>query len=79
MTETFEVLLREFNTTWPSLAAVRERYFSHIKTDRHLRDLIKAGRIELPIKKLCDSVRAGYVIHLSDLAAYLDLKAKQPA
>ncbi|HCR1337607.1 pyocin activator PrtN family protein [Pseudomonas guariconensis] len=78
MTDTLAQLRKQFATPCPTITAVREQYFPHIKTDRRFRELINAGRIELPLKKVHDSARAKHVIYLYDLADYLDAQAQQP-
>lgn len=77
MTGTFGQLYKQWDTPCPTLTAVREHYFPHIKTDRRFRELINAGKIGLNPKKLHHSVRAHYVIYLHDLADYLDAQAKK--
>lgn len=79
MSDTLAQLRRQWTTPCPTLSAVREHYFPHIKTDRHLRNLINAGRIPLKLSKLHRSVRAEYVIYLHELAAYLDAQAQSAA
>ncbi|MGR3893594.1 pyocin activator PrtN family protein [Pseudomonas sp. 1176_21] len=79
MTDTLNQLRRQWTTPCPTLTAVREHYFPHIKTDRHLRNLINAGRIRLKLSKLHRSVRAEHVVYLHDLAAYLDAQAQSAA
>ena len=75
MSSTLEQLRRQFATPCPTLAAVREQYFSHIRTDRHLLTEIKKGRIKLTVKRLHGSTRAKPVVYLHDLAEYLDAQA----
>lgn len=75
MSDTLDQLRREFTTPCPSLTDVRERYFAHIRTDRHLIKEIKAGRIRLKFTRLHSSVRANPVVYLNDLAVYLDSQA----
>lgn len=75
MSDTLEQLRRQFATPCPSLSAVREQYFTHIRTDRYLLSEIKAGRIQLVIKRLHCSARAEPVVFLRDLADYLDAQA----
>lgn len=75
MSNTLDQLRRQFATPCPTLAAVREHYFSHIRTDRHLLIEIKKGRIKLTVKRLHDSNRAKPVVYLHDLANYLDAQA----
>ena len=79
MTTTLEQLRRQFATPCPSLTAVREQYFTHIRTDRHLLNEIKAGRIALVVKRLHCSARAKPVVYLHDLADYLDAQATKQA
>ncbi|WP_445677437.1 pyocin activator PrtN family protein [Pseudomonas putida] len=79
MTDTLGQLRKQWTTPCPTLTAVREHYFPHIKTDRRFRELINAGKIGLKLTKLHHSARAQYVIYLHDLADYLDTQAKQTA
>lgn len=77
--DTLDQLRRDFATPCPTLAAVRERYFSHIRTDRYLLNEINAGRIALKVTKLHNSARAKRVVYLHDLAAFLDAQAPSKA
>ncbi|WP_367239285.1 pyocin activator PrtN family protein [Pseudomonas fulva] len=79
MTDTLGQLRKQWTTPCPTLTAVREHYFPHIKTDRRFRELINAGKIGLKPTKLHHSARAQYVIYLHDLADYLDTQSKQTA
>ncbi len=79
MTDTLALLRKQFTTPCPTLSAVREHYFPHIKTDRRLRELIRANRINLKLSKVHNSARAQPVIYLHDLADYLDSQSKQSA
>lgn len=79
MTDTLRQLRNEWTTPCPTLAAVRERYFPHIKTDRRFKELINAGKIGLKPTKLHHSARAQYVIYLHELADFLDTQAKKTA
>lgn len=79
MSNTLEQLRRQFATPCPTLAAVREQYFAHIRTDRYLLQEIKAGRIALVVKRLHDSARAKRVVYLHDLADFLDIQAARQA
>ena len=72
MTSTLDQLRREWNTPCPTLASVRERYFAHIKTDRYFLHEISCGHINMRCSRLHDSIRAARVVHLKDLAEYLD-------
>lgn len=79
MSNTLEQLRRQFATPCPTLSAVREQYFAHIRTDRYLLAEIKAGRIALIVKRLHGSARAQRVVYLHDLAAFLDAQAAKQA
>lgn len=72
MTSTLDQLRREWSTPCPTLTAVRERYFAHIKTDRYLLHKISIGHINIRYTRLHDSIRAARVVYLNDLAEYLD-------
>lgn len=79
MAEQSRQLRNEWTTPCPTLTAVRERYFPHIKTDRRFKELINAGKIGLKPTKLHHSARAQYVIYLHELADYLDTQANKTA
>ncbi|WP_339521774.1 pyocin activator PrtN family protein [Pseudomonas sp. EL_65y_Pfl2_R96] len=79
MSNTLDQLRRQFATPCPSLTAVREHYFTHIRTDRYLLSEIKAGRIQLVVTRLHNSARAKPVVYLHNLAAYLDAQAAKQA
>lgn len=81
MSNTLDQLRKEFVTPCPSLTTVRERYFSHISSDRYLLRRISAGRIKLKVTRLGGAGNKGTaVVYLQDLAAYLDAQtAKQAA
>lgn len=78
MSNTLDRLRKEFPVGAPSLAEVRERYFSHIASDRYLLRKISAGRIALKVTR--HGGAKGHVsVYLHDLAAYLDAQATQAA
>lgn len=79
MSNTLDQLRRQFATPCPTLSAVREQYFPHIRTDRYLLTEIKAGRIALVVKRLHGSARAQRVVYLHDLANFLDALATKEA
>ncbi|EJN31744.1 Pyocin activator protein PrtN [Pseudomonas sp. GM78] len=79
MSNTLDLLRKQFATPCPSLTAVREHYFTHIRTDRYLLEEIKAGRIALVVKRLHNSARAKRVVYLHDLADFLDAQAAKQA
>ncbi|QZA96240.1 pyocin activator PrtN family protein [Pseudomonas mandelii] len=79
MSNTLDQLRKQFATPCPSLTAVREQYFSHIRTDRYLLSEIKAGRIALVVTHLHRSVRTKPVVYLHNLAAFLDAQAEEEA
>lgn len=72
MSDTLNQLRRQWANPCPSLTAVREHYFAHIKTDRYLLHQIRTGQIQLKVTRLHNSSRAKPVVYLHDLAAYLD-------
>ncbi|MEE1889480.1 MULTISPECIES: pyocin activator PrtN family protein [Pseudomonas] len=73
---TLEQLRNEWTTPCPTLTAVRERYFPHIRSDRRFRELINKGSIKLKLSKLHNSAKAQHVIYLQNLAQYLDQQAE---
>ncbi len=79
MTNTLDQLRAQWTTPCPSMTAVREHYFSHIRTDRRFRELIRDGEITLKLTKLHNSARAKHVVYLTDLASYLDAQQTQTA
>jgi hypothetical protein len=79
VSDTLDQLRRQFATPCPTLSAVREQYFPHIRTDRYLLTEIKAGRIALLVKRLHGSARAQRVVYLHDLADFLDAQATKAA
>ncbi|MNP84226.1 Pyocin activator protein PrtN [compost metagenome] len=58
---------------------MRERYFTHIRTDKHLLRLIARGEVRLKVTRLHNSARAQRVVYLNDLADYLDHQAQKAA
>jgi len=79
MTSTLDQLRHQWPTPCPTMSAIREHYFPHIRTDRRFRELVRDGDIKLKLTKLHNSARAQHVVHLNDLAAYLDAQAAQTA
>ncbi|MDR6580143.1 pyocin activator PrtN family protein [Pseudomonas extremaustralis] len=79
MSTTIDQLRKEWSTSWPTLSAVRERYFSHITSDRYLLRRISAGRIKLKVTRLGGSAKGTPVVYLHDLADYLDAQATKQA
>lgn len=79
MTSTLEQLRQQWSTPCPTMSAIREHYFPHIRTDRRFRELVRDGDIKLKLTKLHNSARAQHVVYLNDLAAYLDAQAAQTA
>ncbi|MFW9082435.1 pyocin activator PrtN family protein [Pseudomonas sp. P2757] len=79
MSSTLDQLRKQFATPCPSLTAVREQYFPHIRTDRYLLSEIKAGRIALVVTNLHNSARTKPVVYLHNLAAFLDAHAPKDA
>lgn len=79
MSNTHALLLQQWKTPTLSLSEVREHYFLHIKTDKRLRALIRAGEVQLPTFKHTNSRIAPLYVRLTDLAAYLDSRAEAAA
>lgn len=79
MSTTIDQLRKEWPTPCPTLSAVRQRYFSHITSDRYLLRRISAGRISLKVTRLGGSAKGTAVVYLHDLAAYLDAQATKQA
>lgn len=77
MRDTLAQLRNQWTTPCPTLTAVREYYFPHIKTDRRFKELVQKGQIQLKLKKLHNSLKAQHVIYLHDLADYLDRRADE--
>ncbi|KPX81206.1 putative Transcriptional regulator PrtN [Pseudomonas amygdali pv. photiniae] len=71
MNEILDQLRKEFATPCPSLSAVRERYFSHLSSDRNLLRKINAGRIDLKVSRTGGSRQGHPFVYLHDLANYL--------
>ena len=76
---TLELLQQRWKANSLSLSEVREHYFPHIKTDKRMRALIRAGDIQLPTFKYTNSRLARLYVRLADLAAYLDARAEAAA
>lgn len=79
MSTTLTQLRSEFATPCPTLSAVRERYFSHIASDRYLMRKINAGAIQLKVTRLGGSSKGQPVVYLHDLADYLDMQRSNAA
>lgn len=79
MSTTLDLLRQEFATPCPPLTAVRERYFTHISSDRALLRKINAGRIELKVNRTGGTRQGHPFIYLHDLATYLDSIASKAA
>ena len=79
MSNTLELLQQRFKANSLPLEQVRAEYFSHIKTEKRLRHLIRTGEVDLATFKNSDSRLAPLNVRLTDLAAYLDARAEQAA
>lgn len=79
MNDTINQLRDEWSTPCPTLTAVRQRYFTHITSDRYLLRKISEGRINLKVTRLGGSAKGTPVVYLHDLAAYLDAQAPKQA
>ena len=56
-----------------SLEQVCKDYFTHLTTDMFQRKVM-AGQIKIPITRMEPSQKSAKGIHITDLAAYLDLQ-----
>jgi hypothetical protein len=79
MSNTHTQLMQQWKTNSLTLTEVREHYFTHLKTDKRLRALIKSGEIKLRIFKLTESRLERPRVRLTDLAEFLDTHAKPAA
>lgn len=79
MKTTLDQLLVQWKASSLPLTTVREHYFPHIKTDKHLRKLIAGGKVNLPTYKHSPSRLAKPWVRLQDLANWLDAQSSQVA
>jgi hypothetical protein len=79
VSNTIDQLRKEWATPCPTLSAIRERYFSHITSDRYLLRRISVGRIQLKVTRLGGSAKGTAVVYLHDLADYLDAQVTKEA
>lgn len=79
MSDTINQLREEWSTPCPTLSAVRQRYFTHITSDRYLLRKISAGHIKMKVTRLGGSAKGTAVVYLHDLADYLDAQATKQA
>lgn len=79
MSQTLDLLRKEFATPCPTLTTVRSRYFTHISSDRYLLRKIAAKQIALKVTRLGGSSKGQPVVYLHDLADYLDSIGAQVA
>ena len=72
--KTLFVLMAQYNgQVVIPLDRVCKDYFTHLTTDMFQRKVM-SGQIKLPITRLEPSQKSAKGIHLTDLAAYLDLQ-----
>lgn len=71
MTSTLEILTAKYNKAALTLEEVREEAFKDIST-KHLRRLIREGKVKLPTRQTGRGQRAPMVVLVADLAAWLD-------
>ncbi|MCY1300836.1 Pyocin activator protein PrtN [compost metagenome] len=76
MSNNLDQLLERWKATTLPLSVVREHYFAHIGTDKHLRALIRKGKVKLPTYKFTDSRLEPPHVRLRDLADFLDTQTK---
>jgi hypothetical protein len=79
VSNTIDLLRTEFATPCPTLGAVRERYFSHLSTDRALLRRINEGKIALKVSRTGGTRQGHPFVYLNDLANYLDSIANKAA
>ena len=70
--KTIFLLLAQYDgrATIPVETVCRD-FFSDLSTDKFLRK-VSSGEIRLPIMRMYQSQKAAKVVHLNDLAAYID-------
>lgn len=72
--KTLFLLMAQYNgLTIIPLNQVCKDYFTHLTTDMFQRKVM-AGQIKIPITRIESSQKSAKGIHLSDLAAYLDVQ-----
>jgi len=72
--KTLFLLMAQYNgQTIIPLSQVCEDYFTHLTTDMFQRKVM-AGQIRIPITRLEPSQKSAKGVHITDLAAYLDLR-----
>lgn len=76
---TLELLQQRWRESSITLSQVREAYFTHIKTDKRLRALIRSNQVRLRTFKLTESRLEPHRVRLADLAAYLDSRDEETA
>lgn len=76
LAEVRDALWKQWGVASLTLAEVREHYFPHIATEKHLRALIRKGDIELRTFTLTKSRLECPRVDLADLAEFLNRKAR---
>lgn len=76
---TLDALWKQWGVASLTLTEVREHYFPHIETDKHLRSLIRKGDIALRTFTLTKSRLECPRVTLADLATFLDSKTQDAA
>lgn len=72
--KTLFLLMAQYNgQTIIPLSQVCKDYFTHLTTDM-LQRKVMAGQIRIPITRLEPSQKSAKGVHITDLAAYLDLQ-----
>lgn len=79
LAETLDALWKQWGVASLTLAEVREHYFPHIATDKHLRSQIRKGDIELRTHTLTKSRLECPRVALADLAEFLNRKTRDAA
>lgn len=73
MNQTLEQLRSHYPANYITVERLLQDHLPHIRSERHLRGEIRAGRLKLKLNRLHDSNRAPLIVYLTDLADFLDL------
>ncbi|MGF6692681.1 MULTISPECIES: pyocin activator PrtN family protein [Pseudomonas] len=79
MSDTLSQLMQQWKASSLTLTQVREHYFPHIKTDKHLRKLIRQQKVDLAAYQHSESRLACWWVRLKDLADFLDKQSEKAA
>lgn len=76
---TLELLRRRYGCNYITVERLLLDHLPHIGTEKHLREAIRTGRLQLRLDRLDDSRKAPGIIYLSTLADFLDQAEKTAA